>query len=247
MKKAGSSDRAVTECVVLLHGLGRSAWSMQRLARFFGAQGYVVWCKTYPSRRHTIEQLAEHVFTDVFSDERVLQSEKIHFVTHSLGGILLRQWFQMPERFDTSHLSGVSSKRAESALCRAEHIGRVVMLGAPNQGSEVTEFFRHWPLYQWLTGPAGSQLGTREDDLPRCLNAIDLDVGVIAGTRSADPWFTFLFSGEHDGKVSVSSTRLTEMADFIALPVGHTLMMWNKNVIEQAHHFIREGRFLSGK
>jgi len=232
------------ECVVLLHGLGRSAWSMRRLARFFRTRGYVVWCKTYPSRRHKIEELAEQVFAEVFSDERVLQCEKIHFVTHSLGGILLRQWFQVSGRFESNSLGDASSDRAKLAVSGAEKIGRVVMLGAPNQGSDVTDFFRHWPLYQWLTGPAGSQLGTRKNDLPRSLKAIDLDVGVIAGTRSADPWFASLFAGEHDGKVSVSSTRLAEMADFVALPVGHTLMMWNKEVIEQAYHFIREGYFL---
>lgn len=213
------------ECVILLHGLGRSAWSMQRLARFFRAQGYVVWCKTYPSRRHTIETLAEQVFAEVFSDKRVQECKNIHFVTHSLGGVLLRQWFQ--------------GRR------RSERIGRVVMLGAPNQGSEVTDFFRHWPLYQWLTGPAGSQLGTREDDVPKALEAIDLEIGVIAGTRSADPWFKSLFDGEHDGKVSVSSARLTEMADFLTLPVGHTVMMWNKEVIQQTGHFIQKGHFLS--
>lgn len=212
------------ECVVLLHGLGRSARSMWRLARFFRVRGYAVLCKTYPSRRHTIESLAEQVFSEIFRDERIKQCEKVHFVTHSLGGVLLRRWFQVKGR--------------------SERIGRVVMLGVPNQGSEVTDFFRHWPLYQWLTGPAGCQLGTGEGDVPKMLKTINLEIGVIAGTRSADPWFNFLFDGEHDGKVSVSSARLAEMADFITLDVGHTLMMWDKEVIQQAGHFIQKGHFL---
>lgn len=223
------------ECVVLLHGLGRSAWSMQRLAHFFRARGYVVWCKTYPSRRHAVEVLAEKVFADLLADKRVKRCDKVHFVTHSLGGILLRQWFQGGTHNEAMGQVGDS-------FCR---VGRVVMLGTPNHGSEVTDFFRHWPLYQWLTGPAGGQLGTKAEDVPKMLKPIDLEIGIIAGTRSADPWFKPLFNGKHDGKVSVSSTRLAEMADFVALPVGHTLMMWNKDVIEQTSNFIQTGRFSS--
>lgn len=210
------------QCVVLLHGLGRSAASMQPLAAALQQAGYLTFNQSYPSRRYPIERLVELALDPALDFCARQQASHIHIVTHSLGGILVRQKLQRSSLFP---------------------ISRVVMLGPPNQGSEVVDYLRNWRLFRWITGPAGQQLGRDQQALVRQLQPVAAQVGVIAGNRSADPWFNFLFAGQHDGKVSVQSTRLPEMQDFIELPVGHTFMMRDDEVIRQTLTFLRDGCF----
>lgn len=211
------------ECVVLLHGLGRGANAMAPLEKALQREGYLTWNESYPSRRFDVEQLSQKALTPALDFCTRHQASKIHFVTHSLGGILVRHRLQQQTLLPVS---------------------RVVMLGPPNQGSEVAQYLRRWPLFRWVTGPAGQQLGIGAGSIVHDLQPLSVEVGVIAGTRSADPWFNFLFDAQHDGKVSVASTRLPEMNDFVALPVGHTMMMRNKAVIAQTLNFLRTGGFM---
>jgi hypothetical protein len=119
------------------------------------------------------------------------------------------------------------------------------MLGPPNHGSEVADFLKDYYLYQVIMGPAGQSLGTAENDLPQRLSQIDGEIGIIAGNYSLDIWFATLFGDEpNDGKVSVKSTKLIEMADFLLVPNSHTFMMKDKIVIQQIIHFLNNGEFL---
>ena len=129
----------------------------------------------------------------------------------------------------------------------AEHelprVGRVVMLGPPNQGSEVVDRLGRLPGFTLLNGPAGKQLGTAATDLPKTLGPVSFELGVIAGTRSLNPLLSQLLPNPDDGKVSVSATKVAGMTDFIALPVSHPLMMNNKEVLRQILAFLAKGRF----
>ena len=120
---------------------------------------------------------------------------------------------------------------------------RIVMLAPPNHGSELADHVRHWPLYRWLMGPAGQQVGTGADSIVHRLEPIKAEVGVIAANRSLQPWFSWLLPGANDGAVTVASTRLTEMRDFIVVDSSHTLLMINRQVRRQVRHFLAEGRF----
>ena len=117
------------------------------------------------------------------------------------------------------------------------------MLGPPNQGTEVVDRLRHIPMFNWLHGPAGSQLGTAQEDPPKKLGAVDFELGVIAGIRSINPLLSTLLTGQNDGKVSVENTKIEGMNDFITLPSTHTFMMRNSKVIYQVIHFLRFGQF----
>jgi len=215
------------ECVVLLHGLARTAASMARLEEALTDAGFAAVNIDYPSRKHAIQQLAPLAMEKGIAACRSRRAETVHVVTHSLGGILVRYYLaehDLPEH----HLP---------------KLGRVVMLGPPNRGSQVVDKLAWIPGFGLWNGPAGLQLGTGEDSLPRQLGPARFAVGVIAGTRSLNPVFSRFLRGPDDGKVALESTKLEGMQDFLALPHTHTFMMRSVEVIRQTIFFLRNGRF----
>jgi len=202
--------------VVLLHGLGRSPLTFRYAEQRLRRAGFATTNLGYPSRRAPIEALADWV-----AERLPAGAGPLHFLTHSLGGIVLRCLVQRR---------------------RPEHLGRVVMLGPPNGGSQLaTRLQQRW-YYRRLMGPAGQQIGTDPASVPRLLGPVDFPLGVIAGNRSIDP-FRFLVEGVSDGKVSLEETRVEGMADWWCLPRGHGFLMFDHRVIDQAVHFFRHGRF----
>ena len=211
-----------TECVIVLHGMGRTKYAMRKVEHELADAGYTVWNRSYPSTRKPIEALAVEHISRGLEYCRQAGAQKVHFVTHSLGGILVRYYLQ-------DHT--------------IETLDKIVMLSPPNRGSEIADNLKNWKLYQWTMGPAGQQLGTDANSLPNTLDKIDASVGIITGNSSSDPWFSPFIPGEDDGKVSVKSARLAEMTDFLVVEAGHTFIMSNRSVLEQIRHFLQKGTF----
>ncbi len=185
--------------------------------------GYQTYNCNYPSTRQPIELLSETFIPKAIEYcQENCQPEHIHFVTHSMGGILIRCYLAK-EKFD--------------------NLGRVVMLAPPNSGSELVDHLSRFQLFTLINGPAGKQLGTGADSLPKSLGPVDYDVGIIAGNKSFSLLSSAFIPGEDDGKVSTHSTQVQGMTDFIVLPYSHTFIMNRPAVIEQTLSFLDNGHF----
>ena len=126
---------------------------------------------------------------------------------------------------------------------KVEDLGRVVMLGPPNHGSEITDELKELWLYEALNGPAGMQLGTDSLSIPNQLGPAEFELGIIAGNKTFNPILSTMLPDPDDGKVSVESTRLEGMTDHLVMPVTHTFMMRDDDVIAQVIFFLRNGSF----
>lgn len=213
-------DRA--ECVVLLHGLWRTELSMKPLEWGLAEAGFSVANVTYPSLSYPIEELATLAVEEGVEECRALGLEHIHFVTHSLGGILVRKYL---------------------ADRNIKGLGRVVMLGPPNQGSQVADYIHSLDILRPFTPVAVAQLGTGARSLPRQLGPVNFELGIIAGTDGELSVMPGAPQETSDGTVSVAETIVPGMMDFLEMPVSHTFMMWNEAVLQQVVHFLNYGVF----
>jgi triacylglycerol lipase len=216
-----SATMSTRETIVLVHGLGRTRLSLNWLSRQFEKAGYTVINIGYPSTRMSIAESARHVrgqLTTAFNSTE----GRLHFVTHSLGGIIVRQLLR-------DH--------------RPVNLGRVVMLAPPNQGSEVTDRLAKLRAYRWATGPAGQELGTDPSSTPNLLGPVDYEVGIIAGRASLNPVFSAWIQGPNDGKVSVARATVAGLRDLFVVRRSHTFLMLSREVAAQSLHFIARGQF----
>ncbi|KQP41816.1 hypothetical protein ASF34_08710 [Methylobacterium sp. Leaf106] len=210
------------EGIVLLHGIARRSASLGRMERAFRAEGYRTLNLDYPGRKATIQTIVEGAAPQVTAFASGLR--RLHFVTHSMGGLVAR---------------GIITRY------RPANLGRVVMLGPPNGGSEVADFLHRMRPYRLFFGPAGAQLTThRSEDLTTLLGEVDFPLGVIAADRSVWLIESFLILPRpNDGRVSVARTRVTGMSDHLTLHTTHDLVILNRAAITASIRFIRHGRF----
>ncbi|MFK7846858.1 MAG: esterase/lipase family protein [Rhodothermales bacterium] len=210
-----------TQSVVLLHGLFRSANSMDAMEHALIEAGYETCNVNYPSTDFDIATLAkEYVLPEI--QQCAIASDSVHVVTHSMGGIILRYL----------HSKG-----------DLDNVGRVVMLGPPNQGSELVDELGGLDLFTWLNGPAGNELATSDTSLVQQLPDVSFGLGIIAGDYSFNPFYSSLIPGDDDGKVSVDRAKIAGMNDFIVMPVSHSFMMKDEDVIRQTLYFLAKGQF----
>jgi len=207
--------------VVLLHGIAGTSRQLRKMERALQSAGFTTLNLDYASRKHPLETLVDDIHPAIAAFAQNV--DPLHFVTHSMGGLLARVYL---------------------AKYRPRRLQRVVMLGPPNNGSEVADILKNVTMYQSFFGPTGQQLGTRQIKMLVGLEMPPCEIGIIAGNRTISPVSSFfIVPRPNDGKVSVASTKLNEMTDHIVLKASHTLMLLNRRAIAQTITFLREGRF----
>ena len=208
--------------VVLLHGIGRTVRSFRKMQAALEAIGFVTLNQDYASRRKALEALAEDIHPAIAGFANGIDGS-VHFVCHSMGGLLARVYL---------------------ARYRPQRLGRVVMLGTPNGGSEIADRLKGFLPYRAFFGPAGQQLGTlRDAAVDAMLPSVDYPVGIIAGNRSIYPISSVVLPKPHDGRVSVENTMIDGMADHIVVGTSHPWLVRNHEAIAQTIAFLRDGRF----
>ncbi len=207
--RAGAGDR-----VVLLHGLWRSAWSMDELALTLSQEGFEIFNHPYPSFRKSMSELVESLAQELRGSEKIT-----HFVTHSMGGIVLRCLAQRHPELVT---------------------GKIIMLAPPNQGSEIIDWLQDFPPAHYLLGPAGMSLATERvrREIPSFSGG--QDVTVIMGRRQSVPFFNFLFQGEHDGVVSVAGGHVIGQTRLEVVDADHSFIMGEAVVLNRVRDLLKK-------
>jgi triacylglycerol lipase len=169
------------EHVILLHGLGETPWQMALIEGALKTAGYDVTNLRYPSTEAGTAELADRHVWPLF--ERFADVPALHFVTHSLGGIMMRYLLQ--DR-------------------RPANLGRVVMLAPGHHGSQILELYRRTRLFKEVYGPAGQEVGMGDNCFSCFLDDhVDYEVGIVAGTVSGDPLANLVLPWPHDGRLAV--------------------------------------------
>lgn len=209
-------------CVILLHGITKDATSMEPIARTLQQRGFYTVNLDYPSRSHPIEVLSVETIPRGLKACEDAGATPVHFVAHSMGGLLVRYYF------DSRDASAVSS---------------VVMLGTPNQGSRLGNFLSCIPWIKDVNGPAGKQMGVDSRSIPSRLGPVPFPLGVIAGTRSFNPLFAAIIDGDDDGRVGLPSTYVQGTCARVTYPLTHDGLTGDFRVIDQVVAFLESGNF----
>ena len=194
---------------------------MDTMAEALADAGYEVVNLDYPSTEISIGETST-LLRQALAECCTGTKSQVHFVTHSLGGIIVRFYLDIET---------------------PPNLGRVVMLSPPNSGSEVVDALEEYELFRAGLGPAARELSTREDAVPAQLGPVDFEVGIITGNRSINPVFSWMIPGPDDGQVSVDGARVEGMTDFLVVPHTHTFIMNSDEVILQTLHFLEHGSF----
>jgi len=226
------------EKVIILHGLGRSPRSMNKINRELDIVGYETLNIGYPSHFLTFEEILKKLIQTIKPrvKESTQQDQTVHFVGHSFGGILIRGLLAnknlwLPE----------NSKSLTSSRC--------VMIGTPNKGTSIANFMVSHFLLKHLTPKVSKELALNSELLQKLPEPI-IETGIIAGNKAFTPlvpvtWFYKKASANApgDGIVEISSTQCSVMSDFIVMPLHHSFMMWDSQLIKQSIHFLENGHF----
>ncbi len=211
------------DTVVLIHGFGRTRRSMWMVGVWLKFCGYRVTSLGYPSRCVSIAEAVERHIAPQLERLDLEPDSRVHFVTHSLGGIVFRAWAAQRDP--------------------AFPLGRAVLLAPPNQGSQIIDELRQWRWVRWLLGPVSAELGTDAESTPNSLGPLPPDTGIIVGNKATLPFFRHLLGPASDGVVTIAGAHAAGEADFTVLPTDHTFIIWQPAVFWAVRQFLLTGSF----
>jgi len=209
--------------VVLLHGLGEGRDSMRPLAEHLrAAVEATVVCFGYASVSAELDDHSRGLAAVVAGLPR---TGPISFVGHSLGNLVVRRWMALADQDEL------------------DRVHRVVMLGPPNQGSQLARMAAGiWGISRHVEGSARELVYDWARVAPG-LAVPPCDFGIVAGGKGDEAGYSLLLEGDDDAIVCVEETRLEGARDFLLVPVHHAAMMENPAVQRATEAFLQTGRF----
>ncbi|MEA3385435.1 MAG: alpha/beta fold hydrolase [Thermodesulfobacteriota bacterium] len=203
------------EAVILVHGLWMNGMEMSLLKHRLNRFGYQPWSFRYSSTRLDLTEIATRLNTFV----EQIPAQTIHFVGHSLGGLVILKLFEIFPR---------------------QRPGRIIALSPPYQGSETARRLIRLPGGRNLIGRSIIEL--LDGDIPAWSG--ERDLGVIGGTLNFG--FGRLIGAvghSGDGTIRLEEMRIPKARDFITLRVSHMGLVVSKRVATEVYHFLEHGRF----
>lgn len=210
-----------TNKIILLHGINGSSSELANIEAYLVSQDESVENIDYPSTEYPIEVLVSD-YVGPMLEQFAREVDTVHFACHSMGNIVLR--YYLKDHPDYPY-------------------GRIVMMGPPNQGSQLTDTFKKWKYYKKRYGPAGDQIGTDVEDLLNLSKQLPRDVGIIAGTKTMFFLYSWIIPGKDDGKVSHSSMKSPGYRAFVTVPYHHDEMTYKEDLAELILNYIKNGEF----
>jgi pimeloyl-ACP methyl ester carboxylesterase len=199
---------------------------MRRIEHQLSEAGYRVLNIDYPGVSGTIDSILPDLLERI--DQWINPESVVHYVGHSFGGILTRLIIDSKPEWNQ---------------------GRCVMLGTPNKGSMMASYMSSHPLMKYFSPKLADQISP-DSDFIRDLPELSIPTGVIAGSQQFSwlvpvSWFyqAATDGAPGDGVVETSNTQCRNMSDFILMPLHHSFMMWDSQLISQIKHFLSEGKF----
>ena len=209
------------EAVILIHGFARSRSDMRKLGRALRYQGYQVHTINYSSIRRNIKNIQSDAFQQIDNKLSQISADKIHFVGHSLGGLLIRSYL---------------GKKTIPKL------GAVVMIGSPSKGTHFVDYYKD----SWWFKFFGSVTRIFSAEGSQFLNSLkppNYPLGVIAGNFNVR-FQEHILPGLDDGLVPVESTKIKGMKDFVLIQnTTHRGMLFQRKVVEQVIYFLMNEKF----
>ncbi|TWU20376.1 alpha/beta fold hydrolase [Bythopirellula polymerisocia] len=219
------------EVVVMVHGLGASRQMMNGLADYLEEEGnYYVINFGYPS---TVGDISEHAKSLTNVLRHLDGVEKIDFVAHSMGNIVIRMALA-----DLASLP--PSEQPEFTY------NRFVMIAPPNHGASMADNFAESKIAQAFAGEPLQQLapGKGWQSLEQRLATPSFEFGIIAGGHGDGEGYLAAIPGDDDGLLSVDTTQLAGASDFVLAKGIHQLLPQNDQVREYTVRFLQQGHFL---
>lgn len=209
--------------VLVLHGLGEGRASMRPLVEHLRRTlDATVLFFGYASTHADIETHGRSL-GDVIAG--LPKAARLSFVGHSLGNLVVRRWMTLADEDDLTR------------------IDRMVMLGPPNQGSDLARRVAGVQFLAGLAEGAARDLVVDWHKVAPQLAVPPCQFGIVAGGRGDSTGYSPLLEGDDDAVVRVDETRLEGADDFLLLPVHHAAMLRDPEVQRATETFLKVGRF----
>lgn len=215
---ATAVEQEKREVVFLLHGIGKGPYDMALVERALRRRGYEVVNWQYPSRKKSLENIADLLHERM----QKYDGRRVSFVTHSMGGIVVRTYLNK---------------------YKPANPGRLVMIAPPNQGAFLADLFGNWLAYRLILGPAGQQLRQGEQGACASAGSPCCEFGIIAGGTGRARGMNPLVPGDNDGTISVECTKLDGAKDFLVLPYAHVHIQFMPRTVRNVISFLESGKF----